>query len=89
MFRSFVRTMVLEFGEEKVDAPVLCCANAKLQTVLAKPYCRNALDRLNIRGLSFTAYNAADLFGDDRLRFVPNVTDMLPRCPDDAAQLIH
>ena len=88
VFRAFARTMALDFAEEKVDAPALCRADAKLQTMMAKPYYHAAMDRLNIRGtLSFSSYDSAALFGDDRLRFVPTVTDMLPRCPEDAAQL--
>ncbi len=88
VFRAFSRTMALEFGEEQVDAQSLCRANAKLQEMMKKPFYHDAMDRMNIRGsLDFYSYDAAAYFSDDRLRFVPNVTDMLPQGREDVARL--
>ncbi len=88
VFRAFARTMALEFGEKTVDAQSLCRADAKLQAKMKKPFYDDAMDHLNIRGsINFHLYDAAELFPGERLRFVPNVTDMLPQGREDVARL--
>jgi len=88
VFRAFARTMALEFGEEKVDAQALCRADVVLQERIRKPHYHDTMERMNIRGsISFYLYDAAECFQDNRLRYVPNVTDMLPQGRDDVVRL--
>lgn len=87
-FRAAARTLELTFGEKTMDAAALCRADKILRTQLARPHYHELLDSMNIRcAVAFSGYDGAPYFTDARVRFVPTVSEILPRCHADIERL--
>ncbi len=87
-FQAALRTLRLSFGEQDMTLDALWRANQQLQEKLRRPHYEEELGRLNIKQvLSCSGYDCAAIYGRNMVRFIPTVSEILPRNHRDMARL--
>lgn len=87
-FRAVEKTLELEFEEKDLSCEALLRADSRLKQQRKQGYYKKILDSLNIETVfCCSGYSCASLYKDPRVRFIPTVSEILPRNRSDLLKL--